>query len=390
MPRILNEADLLERFYTDLCGSLGWCGSLSRLAATVSPQSRWARLANRRLPAELIAKSKCFDSIAVLNAVRSRLAGSSPLHRARALTEAANRWGRAMIAAGYGNATHLYTMLGEGGPFVSEGYRRGLKIVSEVYILLATERILDEERRRFPAWEPDQPNYSELRKSLQLEDVLIEKSHFFICPSVAVQNDLVRSYGISPERTRLVPYGMNPKWLELEPKPVTGRVLFVGTADLRKGIHYLAMASQILAKRGLHYEFRVAGNVTDTIRQRPECSRLTFLGRVPRDRIHEEFQHADVFVLPSLAEGSAEVTYEAMAAGLPLVVTEAAGAVVRQGVEGVVVPERDPVALSDAIEQIVSDRNLRERLAGAARSLAHEFTWQKYGERLISTIRDVS
>jgi len=62
------------------------------------------------------------------------------------------------------------------------------------------------------------------------------------------------------------------------------------------------------------------------------CRSLSFLGRVPRDRIHEEFQTADLFVLPTLAEGSAEVTYEALAAGLPVITTKSAGSVVRDGI----------------------------------------------------------
>ncbi len=361
--------------------------AISRWIGAIHPHSRLARLANRKLPTDLISKTKCFEVTAVGNALRIQFSGKSALDRARVIADASNRWGEAMIAAGYGDATHLYTMLAEGGPFVSEAHRRGLTVVSEVYILLATEDILAQERRDFPVWEPNQSDYAELRKRLQLEDVLIEKSHYFICPSVAVRDDLVTRCGIAPERIRLVPYGMNPEWLNLEAKPIRGRILFVGTADLRKGIHYLAMASQILAKRGRRYEFRVAGDVTEIVRQRPECSRLTFLDRVPRDRIHEEFQQADVFVLPSLAEGSAEVTYEALAAGVPLVVTSAAGSVVRDRVEGRIVRERDPSALADAIEQIVEDRPLRALMAQNAREWAREYTWDRYGDRLIKGLR---
>ena len=49
--------------------------------------------------------------------------------------------------------------------------------------------------------------------------------------------------------------------LSVPDEPVRGRILFAGTADLRKGIHYLAMAAEKLVEHGLHYEFRVAGNV---------------------------------------------------------------------------------------------------------------------------------
>jgi glycosyltransferase involved in cell wall biosynthesis len=111
---------------------------------------------------------------------------------------------------------------------------------------------------------------------------------------------------------------------------------------------------------------------------------------VPRERIHEEFAAADVFVLPSLAEGSAEVTYEALAAGVPVVTTVAAGSVVRDGVEGRIVPERDPEALADAIARIVEDRDRRARMSVAARERARDYTWERYGERLVGALRSVA
>src|SRR5205085_947328 len=116
-----------------------------------------------------------------------------------------------------------------------------------------------------------------------------------------------------------------PEWLDLRPQPKAGRVLFAGTAELRKGIHYFAMAAETLALRGRKYEFRVAGNVSARIMSQSACKYLTFLGRVPLDRIADEFVNADVLVLPSLAEGSAEVTYQALGAGVPVITTHAAG-----------------------------------------------------------------
>src|SRR5258705_10201873 len=111
---------------------------------------------------------------------------------------------------------------------------------------------------------------------------------------------------------------MDARLLQLKSCTIPGTVLFAGTADLRKGIHYLAMAAEELKCRGRSYESRIAGNVTPKIAQRQECRQLTFLGRVPRDQMQNEFARADILVLPSLAEGSAEVTYEALAAGIPV------------------------------------------------------------------------
>ncbi|MGH8102620.1 MAG: glycosyltransferase [Chthoniobacterales bacterium] len=101
----------------------------------------------------------------------------------------------------------------------------------------------------------------------------------------------------------------------------------------------------------------------------------------------EEFARADIVVLPSLAEGSAAVIYEALAAGLPIVTTPEAGSVVRDGIEGRIVPSRDPEALANAIAETVEDREKRERMAYAARERAREFTWERYGERLIAALK---
>jgi glycosyltransferase involved in cell wall biosynthesis len=288
-----------------------------------------------------------------------------------------------MIRAGFGEATHVFSMLGEGGPFIAEARRRGLVVVSEVYIQLNTLRIVAEECRAFPDWEP-QPSLVDIAAiESSARTGMLSQSDYFICPSPAVRDDLVTNWGVEFTRTCVVPYGMDPGWLEIEPRPVRGRVLFVGTADLRKGIHYLAMAAERLAVQGNDLEFRVAGHVTRRIADRPECRRLNFLGRVPRDRIREEFQTADVFVLPSLAEGSAEVTYEALAAGVPVITTKAAGSVIRDGLDGVIVPERDAEALAEAVRGVVGDRRQRDRLAMSARERAVDFTWPQYGERLI-------
>jgi glycosyltransferase involved in cell wall biosynthesis len=133
----------------------------------------------------------------------------------------------------------------------------------------------------------------------------------------------------------------------------------------------------------------VAGNVSASIARRTECRHLNFLGRVPRERIAEEYRQADVFVLPSLAEGSAEVTYEALAAGVPVITTRAAGSVVRDGIEGRIVPERDADALADAIEELVENRALRDRMAVSARERARNYTWERYGERLVTALNEL-
>jgi glycosyltransferase involved in cell wall biosynthesis len=156
---------------------------------------------------------------------------------------------------------------------------------------------------------------------------------------------------------------------------------------LRKGIHYLGFAADKLFARNFRGEFRIAGNALASVKSQKACRHLNFLGRTSPEKIAEEFACADIVVLPSLAEGSAGVIYEALAAGLPIVTTPEAGSVVRDGIEGRIVPSRDPETLANVIAEIVEDRQKRERMAHAARERAQEFTWERYSERLITALK---
>jgi glycosyltransferase involved in cell wall biosynthesis len=390
VPAILEKVGMLERFYTDICADVGLGKWLCVGRGLPVTGSKLQRLATRRLPPEIRRKTRTFTAPMLRHGMKLMFNRKNPADRFREHLRWGCDLGDAMVRAGFGKATHVFSMLGEGGPLLSEARRRGLKVVSEVYILLSTERILAEERKLFPDWEPEQPDYDSIRREFPDANVLLTHTDFAVCPSEAVRDDLADNFGIPRERSVVVPYGMNPQLLELPPKPQRGRVLFVGTAELRKGIHYLALAAEKLAAKNIRCEFRVAGNVSPQIARRTECKHLNFLGRVPRERIAEEYQRADVFVLPSLAEGSAEVTYEALAAGVPVITTRAAGSVARDGIEGRIVPERDSNTLADAIEQLVEDRALRDRMATAARERARDYTWEKYGERLVKALHSMT
>jgi glycosyltransferase involved in cell wall biosynthesis len=111
-------------------------------------------------------------------------------------------------------------------------------------------------------------------------------------------------------------------------------------------------------------------------------------GARPRSEIAEHYRWADVFVLPTLSEGSANVCYEAMAAGLPVITTAAAGSAIEDGKQGLIVPVRDASALVKAIERLAGDRELRKRLSQAAARHAAACTLQQYATRLKKMVSD--
>jgi glycogen(starch) synthase len=98
---------------------------------------------------------------------------------------------------------------------------------------------------------------------------------------------------------------------------------------------------------------------------------------MPPDQLVKLYLAADAFVLSSLLEGFSSALIEAMAAGLPLVVTDAPGirGVVTPDREALMVPVGSPAALADALQRIMADAPLRQQLSAAARTTAGRYAW---------------
>lgn len=169
------------------------------------------------------------------------------------------------------------------------------------------------------------------------------------------------------------------------------RVLFVGTVCLRKGFLDLARAWKELALPG--GELWVVGQVHHEIvpllgpyRDDPT---IRFIGHA-KGGAADYYAHADAFVLPSIVEGSAKTTYEAMSAALPVITTLNAGSVVRDGVDGFIVPIRDPDAIREKLLFLSENREHAKEMGIAARNRVGEFSWEMYENRLISLYRTLT
>ncbi|MEO1292574.1 MAG: glycosyltransferase family 4 protein [Pseudomonadota bacterium] len=384
IPAAFARAGMLERFYTDMCAGrgVGRVAQWGKHLPVIGP--KLSRLAYRRPPPEVLAKTRTFDLTTAKGLIGEARTGS---HHALLLARHAQwrRHGTRLCRLGFGRATHVFSVYGLGGPYLQHAKSAGLKVICDVNIAPSAGEIMRAEFDRSPGWEATP--WSTLDPGLREE--MQETADLFICPSDFVRQDVIATLGIPAEKTALVPYAVADKWFELETTPIPGRVLFVGQVSLRKGAHTLVDAAQQLRGRGRRYEFRFAGQASPHFLANPACEGLSFLQRVPREDIAAEFARADVLVLPSLAEGSAGVTYEALGAGVPVITTHEAGSVVRDGIDGLIVPSRDGGALAHAVERVVEDRALRTRMAAAARQRAQEFTWPRYAERLIEAVRRV-
>ncbi|MBX6312769.1 MAG: glycosyltransferase family 4 protein, partial [Isosphaeraceae bacterium] len=224
--------------------------------------------------------------------------------------------------------------------------------------------------------------HSRRRRDLALADLIL-------VPSEHIAGELVR-HGTPRERIRIIPYAADTR--RFRPRPdkqhdASCTFLFAGGITQRKGIKYLLEAWQRVRRPGWRLQLLGAlppdpgpiGALLDGVE---------LLGRVPHAEVPARMATADVFVFPSLFEGSAVVTYEALASGLPCIVTPSAGSIARDGQEGLIVPPADVEALATAMERLGSDPALRARLAASARRRAEMFDWPRYQAALLDAIRD--
>jgi glycosyltransferase involved in cell wall biosynthesis len=290
---------------------------------------------------------------------------------------------------GLAGANVVLNTCGNGGlRFLRWAKSRGLKIATDVVITPRVYEIMAEEHERWPDWEPAY----DIRKAAGIyrkyTEAVVAVSDILLCPSDTVEDGLASVRGFDITKVVKVPYGLGTTRV-LPGSPIPKRILFSGHADLRKGLPYLAKAAQILRAEDSGFEIRVAGNASDIVRRQPDCAALTFLGHLSPKKMEEEFYFADVFCLPSLAEGMASVTLEALASGVPCVVTRAAGAPVTDGQEGLIVPERDYVSLAAALRTISNNRDLRARMSFAAAHRAREHTLDQVGDHLQAALIDL-
>ena len=203
---------------------------------------------------------------------------------------------------------------------------------------------------------------------------------WLLCPSAFVAQTFV-DRGFPLGRIARQRYGYDPATFQVPPRRHDGppTAAFVGTGEPRKGLHLALRAWLDSGAADAGGTLHVAGEVV------PEYAAL--LSRElshPSVRLHgfvpevaRVMAGADVLLLPTYEEGSAKVTYEARACGCVLMVSEAAGAVVRHGHNGLVHATGDQSELTRQFRQLLAEPTLLQRLRGASLAEVEDLTWAR-------------
>jgi glycosyltransferase involved in cell wall biosynthesis len=195
--------------------------------------------------------------------------------------------------------------------------------------------------------------------------------------------ELLARHGIERERMHYIPNGIDLSGWPFRPAPPDGgppTILCSARFVDRKRQEDLIRAVAILAERSVDCRLELLGEGPKEGEVRRLAAdlgvgdRTDFPGALAPDQVRRRLERASVFCLPSLWEGQPAAAIEAMAVGVPVVITDTPGTreLIDDGRNGLLIPARDPLAVADAVERLLADPGAAASMAAAARRRVEE------------------
>lgn len=251
------------------------------------------------------------------------------------------------------------------------------------------EQLLAEEYRRWGvSLAPSDP------RDTRREEAIYAQADAITVPSSVAARSFVEM-GVPASKLHVIPYGVRLESFQPTGDPPAEEfcVLFAGAVGLRKGVPYLLEA--FAALQHPRKRLRVVGAIQEDLRallpSLPQQS-VEFLGPLPQPELARLMSHSHVLALPSIEEGLALVQAQAMACGCPVLCSTNTGGedLFTDGVEGFIVPIRDPGSLAARLQLLADDPELQRQMRSSALRRVHSIGgWADYGdrwERLLSSL----
>jgi glycosyltransferase involved in cell wall biosynthesis len=226
-----------------------------------------------------------------------------------------------------------------------------------------------------------------------------------LCPDASMRRNVLRNLGVDERKVALVPNAVDLSEIDRKVPPIDfsvprdSRVLLsVGRLESNKGFSYLARALSQVRKTPKNFVWLLAGEGPDREKLEEEiesqglASHARLLGRVGDDTLHALYERCDLFVHPTLYEGSSMVTLEAMAHRKAVVATRVGGIPdkIADGENGLLVPPGDAGALAEAVSEAL---RVPERLAAwgsRSRAVVEErFDWSRRAAELLHLYEEI-
>lgn len=271
---------------------------------------------------------------------------------------------------------------------------KGLKCIYELPIAYwkTSRQLLNEEACRLPQWSDTLVGILDSEKKFARKDRELELADVIICPSDFVRDSLPAHIRES-KPTYVIPFGSPEialsKAVLSAQSSLPLKVLFAGSMTQRKGLSDLFEAMKLLDTK--NFELHVLGSpVVELEFYKQQYAEFIHHPPCSHAEVMKLMQSCDVFVLPSIVEGRALVQQEALACGLPIIVTKNAGAedLVEDGTAGFIVPIRNPSAIAERLNYLHLNRDELEVMKVAAHAKSQQVTWQNYRSGLVNIITE--
>ncbi len=254
-------------------------------------------------------------------------------------------------------------------------------------------RVRLEENEREPGFAVTWPDFDDwpdgheerLDEEIRLADAVLVGSSY--------ASDSFVAEGIARAKMRVVPYGVDLQTFSAPENPVsTGRftAIYAGQLTQRKGLSYLLRGYRKFARRGT--QLQLVGSLVGSAQPlQPFADMFEHTPHQTRPALAAMYRAADVFVFPTLIEGMPLVVLEAMACGLPVIVTANGPAdIVRDGIDGFIIPERNEDALCERLEYLYHRPELRAEMGRQAARRALEFSWSAYTHKAQQVLAELA
>ena len=238
-------------------------------------------------------------------------------------------------------------------------------------------------------YEPVEPEAAHARINAHKDEEIALADHVLTVSELARESYV--DAGVPPSNVTAVPMGADlsafrPPDGPREPEPPV-TFMFAGHVGRRKGADLLLAASRRLYEDGIEHRVQFAGDAEATMFDDAPPT-VAPLGYLSRDALAEAYRRADVLVLPSRHDSFGRVVVEAMATGLPALVSENVGAkaAVTENENGWGVPAEDVGALAERMEWCVRHPTAVSDMQDAAVTAAQDYTWAAYRRRVAEVL----
>ena len=385
VPMMIDRLGMLRYFHTDL-----YAGQGSSIYTIASILRRFGSSSSLRQILERHAAIAA-EKVRANNLIG--LQGTAQLRRAKKVYEKTvvfHRFQNAIAEAAFKAASPA--------PEVFVGFRgsdrlfelareRSCCILDQIDGALHEVDIVKNEQNDFSDWMPDvdapalsgvaQPSWLDLeRPRLQKEWDLADA---IVCNSDWTKQCLLES-GVAAEKCIVVPLSYEAHGTRRKERRIPRRnsltIGFLGSLMLRKGIHLLLEAARI-ASEEVEIRVLLAGTLDIRRDKLAQYARIAdYQGIIPRGKVPAFLDRADVLALPSISEGFGIVQLEAMSQGLPVVTSDRTGNIVRDGIDGIVVPAKSVTALARAFVELARDPERLCSMSRAALDRSKQFSFE--------------